>query len=114
MRIRNSINFNLDDFSPSTYHDNAINSLLTNNQEEDDQQDSTELMVIGLLGPTQLSPLEKNCFLGLLELKTNKMLAAENKVSIKSIERRVAKLKSILGAKTRNDFFIIAKKNKLL
>ena len=65
-RIRNSINFNLDDFTPFSHHHHAIESTL--------QQDPTtshhyisdaneDLLIIGKLGPTMINATQKKCFI---------------------------------------------------
>ena len=109
-----------DDFSPNHHHEAAIKRLLSapqsipQNSFDELERCSDQLFIIGNLGPTYISYREKQCLIGIIQMKTAKKIAVDLNISHKTVENYVSKLKSRLGAKSKNDLFVIAKKNRII
>lgn len=72
------------------------------------------IFIYGKNGKTFLTPKEKQCLIALAELKTTQEIADEMKISTKTVETFVRRVKQKLGVQNRHQLYQIIKDNQLL
>ena len=78
------------------------------------QSDTKKFSIIGQNGECSLTTMEITCLIETLQLKTSKQIGMSLKISPKTVEHHLAKLKMKMGAKSKHELYIIAKNNALV